>query len=55
MTEEQRIQMALQKPTVQDNRPVVERLLSSLRVSLGIKLRKKEVVPTVSIKGGIEF
>ena len=56
MTEEQRNEMALHKPTpAPDDRPVLVRLLASLRFSLGVKLRNGAVIPKVQVQGGVEF
>jgi len=55
MTKNQINDLALSKPMVEDKRPFLIRLLTSIKFSIMPKLSKGNIIPEFKIKGGTDF
>ena len=55
MTKNQINDLAFNRPIVEDKRPFLLRLLTSIKFSIKPKLSKGSIIPEFKIKGGTDF
>ena len=59
MTEQQRIEAVLERmdhpPVPQDDRPFWKRLVTSVRLSLGLKYSENKIKTQIDVKAGTDF